>query len=77
LDFNIIIAHGACLISPVVIFEESYAGLITKGSNKNQSNKILLVGIIAVILLVKILHVSRILTVILALGIPFAVFSLR
>jgi hypothetical protein len=60
--------------------EESYAGLITKGSTKNQSNKILLVGIIAVILIFKIPHASRyylqILTVILALGIPFAVFSL-
>jgi hypothetical protein len=49
---------------------------LQEGITKNQSNKIMLLGIIAVILLVKILHVSRILTVILALGIPFAVFSL-
>ena len=56
--------------------EESYPGLITKGVTKSQSNKVLLVGIIAGILLVKILDVSRILTIILALGILFAVFSL-
>jgi hypothetical protein len=72
LDINIILAHGACLISPVVILkpsivEESYPDSLQEGVTKNQSNKILLVGIIAVILLVKILHVSRILTVILAL----------
>ena len=46
------------------------------GVTKSQSNSVLLVGIIAVILLVKILDVSRILTIILALGIPFALFSL-